>query len=308
MSAAAIAKALDGYASSSGWHRAPCPVHGSAGLTLALKDTPRRLAVKCHAGCSRVDVLAQLAGRELLVEPGAERVIPEPSADKRQREADAADRRRRISSALDIWNEEAVPADNTVVGVYLWSRLLVVKPVPDRIRLHRLLRHWESADRRPAMLALVEHIEHGPVAVHATYLATDGSRKATLDPVRKTFGPIGGAAVRLAPIRGDGTPLIVGEGIETTLSVMVSTGFAGWAALSANGISALMLPPNVRNVLIAADHDDNGVGERAAYNAAWRWLQEGRRVRVMVSPSSGTDWNDVLRGKAPGHTGVRHAG
>jgi hypothetical protein len=36
------------------------------------------------------------------------------------------------------------------------------------------------------------------------------------------------------------------------------------------------------------------LGQRAAYDAAVRWLTEGRRVRVAIPPEPDTDWADVL--------------
>jgi hypothetical protein len=48
----------------------------------------------------------------------------------------------------------------------------------------------------PAMLALVEHSERGPMAIHATYLRPDGSGKAAIANPKAMFGPIGGGAVR----------------------------------------------------------------------------------------------------------------
>jgi hypothetical protein len=53
--------------------------------------------------------------------------------------------------------------------------------------------------------------------------------------------------VRLAPVQ-DGDWLVVGEGIETVASVMVATGYAGWAALSTSGLAGLVLPPNVGKI------------------------------------------------------------
>jgi phage/plasmid primase-like uncharacterized protein len=48
-------------------------------------------------------------------------------------------------------------------------------------------------------------------------------------------------------------------------------------------------------VLIAADNDQSGTGQRAANAAAARWLSEGRRVKVCLPPLPDCDWNDVLR-------------
>ena len=145
------------------------------------------------------------------------------------------------------------------------------------------------------MLAMVEHVEHGLVGVHRTWLAVDGSAKASLDPVRMSTGSIRGGAVRLAPAADE---LLIAEGIETALAGSQATGMPAWAALSTSGMVALVLPAIVRTVIILADHDASGAGERAAYNAADRWLSEGRRVRIAMPPEPGTDFNDVLLGRA----------
>jgi putative DNA primase/helicase len=47
-------------------------------------------------------------------------------------------------------------------------------------------------------------------------------------------------------------------------------------------------------VLICADHDANGVGQRAAKEAADRFLAEGRRVRIAIPPDTDNDFNDLL--------------
>ena len=66
--------------------------------------------------------------------------------------------------------------------------------------------------------------------------------------------------------------------------------------LSAGGIERLLLPalPLATKVVIAADHDENGVGIRAARTAAERWTAEGRQVRIMLPPVPGSDFNDML--------------
>jgi putative DNA primase/helicase len=291
MSAAAITRALGGTASgANGWYRTHCPVHHSQGLTLALKDrSDGTLALVCFAGCEKDAIVAELR-RLGLLDASVKPVPPDPVEIARRRLAEAAHRKRRIANARDIWSE-TVDATDTCVETYLWSRLCCISP-PSTIRLHRSLCHRESGQRRPAMVALVEHVELGRIAVHVTYLTPDGSGKAGLDPVRKFFGPVGGGAVRLGPIMKDEW-LIVGEGIETTLSVMVSTGLPGWAALSAGGIANLILPPEARKIIIAADNDANGVGQRDAERAAIRFRAEGRRVKICLPPVPG-DFNDAL--------------
>jgi hypothetical protein len=79
---------------------------------------------------------------------------------------------------------------------------------------------------------------------------------------------------------------------------MTATGWPAWAALSTSGIASLILPPLplAATVVILADNDPSGAGERAAHTAAQRWLAERRRVRIAMPPEPGTDFNDVLRG------------
>ena len=143
------------------------------------------------------------------------------------------------------------------------------------------------------MAAAVEHVEHGLVGVHRTWLAVDGSTKASLDPVRISTGRISGGAVRLAPAA---ETLLVGEGLETCIAAMTATAMPAWAALSTSGMVGLILPATVRPVIILSDNDANGAGERAARIAAARWLAEGRRVRIAMPPEPETDMADVLAG------------
>jgi putative DNA primase/helicase len=105
-------------------------------------------------------------------------------------------------------------------------------------------------------------------------------------------GEVKGGAVRLGNAR-PGEWLVVAEGIETTLAVMQATALSGWAALSATGVASLILPPEADKVLIAADHDKNGVGQKAAVQAIERFRAEGRRAELLMPPTPGTDWNDT---------------
>jgi putative DNA primase/helicase len=117
--------------------------------------------------------------------------------------------------------------------------------------------------------------------------------QATIEPCKRSLGPIGGGAVQLASAA---ETLMISEGIETGLSAQIACALPCWAALSTSGMSALVLPSAVLTVVILADNDPNGAGERTARTAAGRWLAEGRRVRIAMPPEPGTDFNDVLLG------------
>ena len=56
--------------------------------------------------------------------------------------------------------------------------------------------------------------------------------------------------------------IAVAEGIETALSFQQETNIPTRAAISAPGMKAIMLPPEVRAVVIAADN--GAAGEEAA--------------------------------------------
>ena len=117
----------------------------------------------------------------------------------------------------------------------------------------------------------------------------DGKGKAPLGNLaRMDLGPTRGTAIRLSPRRDE---LVIGEGIETTLSVVQATGRAAWAAGSTSVMKTMVLPTEVKSVIILADGDDPG--EAAAQFAAYRWREDGRRVRVVRAPR-GKDFNDVL--------------
>ena len=103
------------------------------------------------------------------------------------------------------------------------------------------------------------------------------------------LGWCAGGAVRFAAAAPE---LVLGEGIESTLSVSQATGKPAWATLSTSGLKAVRLPPEVTTVIIAADADE--AGERAAQEAARRFIAEGRTAKI-ARPPVGMDFNDLLQ-------------
>jgi hypothetical protein len=150
----------------------------------------------------------------------------------------------------------------------------------------------------PAMVARVDGLDGKLVGLHRTWLARD-DRGQWHRRDRASLGPIAGGAVRLAPAA---EMLLVGEGIETAMATMTATAQPAWSALSTSGLISLVLPPIARSIVILADHDVSGAGERAARAAAARWLAEGRRVRIAMPPAGDTDMADVLAGR--GHAAI----
>ncbi len=189
--------------------------------------------------------------------------------------------------ALRIWHD-ARAAACTLVEAYLRSRGITIA-APPSLRFAPRLWHQESGTAWPAMVALVTRGTDGaPVAVHRTFLDPAGG-KAPVKPVKMSLGPVGGGAVRLAPVVDF---LMVGEGIETCLAAMQATGLPAWSAVSAPGLRGLALPEEIRKVTILADGDDDG--EEAALDAGRRWKREGRAVRI-ARPPRGKDFADMLQ-------------
>jgi Toprim domain len=130
-------------------------------------------------------------------------------------------------------------------------------------------------------------------AIHRTFIRSDGSAKADIDPAKAMLGRVAGGAVWLS----DPAPVLaVGEGIETVLSVataILDAGYAFAAALSAPNLAVLEIPDWVRELLILADAD--AAGEREALALANRAMQQELPVRIARPPSPHNDFNDVLR-------------
>jgi Toprim domain len=201
------------------------------------------------------------------------------------------------------WDEAAPLAPGDPVTTYLASRGLTLPPNawPPALRYHAAIRYYDEdgsyCGTYPAMLARIIDPTGKPASLHRTYLTADG-HKAPVPKTRKFMGPVlpgatSGGAIRLYR---PGEVLAVAEGIETALSVRLMTGLPVWAAGSASGIGSLVVPPEVRLVVICADHDANPQAlAQGAQKLAQGLMQEGRRAKILLPDHAGTDWNDVLR-------------
>lgn len=180
------------------------------------------------------------------------------------------------------------------VDRYLQARGLPL--VPLTLRFHPGL-HLQGRTYC-AMLALLYDVTGKAVSIHRTYL--EGNAKAPVDSPKRIMPPITtitGSAARLWPAT---TEVVLAEGIETAIAAASLFGLPGWACISAHGLETIVLPDSIKTVVIAADHDLNFVGQRAAYTAAARLSSEGRAVSVRVAPLPNSDWLEewlLQRGK-----------
>jgi phage/plasmid primase-like uncharacterized protein len=193
--------------------------------------------------------------------------------------------------ALNLWRD-AQPAVGTVVQTYLATRGITLR---DDMPLRFLPNHLDrdGGKRWPVMLALMVDHDGTPQAIHRTFLAPDGKGKAPIATPRKTLGMVAGAAVRLAPIADR---LVIGEGIETSISAGLMLKAPAWAAISAPNLEfKLKLPDSIGEIIVAADHD--GPGLKAARAALARWKAEGRSVKIARPQTPGQDFNDLWRSR-----------
>ena len=257
--------------------RGTCPACGyKNGLTLS--ESGGRPLWWC-ASCRDQEAV----GKALLGDAAPARAedggAPEPRQDRR--------------AAVRAMVERARPSP--IVATYWASRGGRRLPPPAAPLLYLANAKHPTSRRLPCMLALLHDLAGELVAVHRTFLAPGGTGKAAVEPVRMTLGDVRGAAVQLYPAAPH---LVVAEGIETALAAAELLGLPAWAATSAGNLGdAMALPPEVREVTIAADNDPPG--RRAAKNAAARWRAEGRAVRVAMPDKPGADFNDVLRERVP---------
>ena len=204
--------------------------------------------------------------------------------------ASGTDERERIQAARQIWRD-ALPAPGTPVETYLRGRGITA-PIPPSIRYAPNLRHAPTGLTLPVMVAAVQGPDRQITGIHRTYLRADGRGKVPLTTPKMMLGRCAQGAVRLAKA---GPKLAVGEGIESSLSVLQETNIPVWAALSTSGMKALILPPCVREVILLADADRPG--KDAAYAAAQRFIREGRVAKI-ATPPTGNDFNDALVAQA----------
>jgi putative DNA primase/helicase len=281
MSARDLAERLGLHRAGRDW-RGDCPACGYS-ASFVLTETREGKPLWWCAACGDREALAAALGSEGHSPPTDAHNAPErPSPAQRE------------AWATQQW-ERALPAPGTIVERYLASRGLG-RVAPPALRFLPVLRHHETAHLGPVMLAAVRDVSGTVRAAHRTWLRPDGTGKADVEPPRKTLGNPAGCAVRLAPADA---ALVVAEGIETALAAGLLFDLPAWACISAGGLEAVVLPASVRRVLVAADNDANGTGQRAAYALAQRLADEGRSVRIATPDAIGTDFNDLLRREAP---------
>ena len=199
-------------------------------------------------------------------------------------------------AARRLWRQ-CRPIDGTHAEAYLRARGLSRCRFP-ALRFHPELRYRDGTTVRrfPALVAAVTGTDESGssraiLGVERTWLDPRRPAKAAgVATPRKALGRIHGLAVRFGS-PADGAAPLVGEGIETVLSVVTAVPeIDAAAALSAGSLGAFAPPAGIARLVIAADNDAEG--ERAADRLARRSARAGVAATVIVP--EGGDFNDDI--------------
>ena len=281
-SANEIAARLRLHPAGRGW-RGDCAICGyREALALDVRDgRPLIWCASCNDRAALAALLRAAAGGALPADR-PERLPP----------ADRADRAARLSRAAEIWNRASPIEPSSPAGKYLEMRRIAHVASSPALRWRSDVPH-PSGGRRIALLAAITGADGDFVGIQRIFLDRDG-RKADCEPTKASLGTVAAGACRLQDCSAE---LVIAEGIESAAAAGALLGKPAWAAVSAGNMArSLALPPEIRTIVIAADHDAPGL--RAA-EAAWRrWRAEGRECRIVKPVAPDEDFNDLQRAKA----------
>ncbi len=205
---------------------------------------------------------------------------------------DGTDHERKLAQAAAIL-AAAVPAAHSEIAVaYLQGRACVVPPEDGDLLFVPDLRVFGFAG--PALVGKMTLASDARVlrGLHLTWLEPDGSGWRRRE--RRYLAPKQGCVVRLWPDEAITRGLAIAEGVESALA-LAHAYMPGWACMDAGNLTAFPVLTGIESLLIAADNDESGTGQRAAQACAERWAAAGREVAIVAAPEVGADINDLAR-------------
>lgn len=187
------------------------------------------------------------------------------------------------------------PVLGTLAATYLQGR--GITRLGPALRYHPRVFLWQGEDdpdtpqRAPALLAKITDNRGQVTGCARTYLDPSTGGLAAIESPKRILGHLHGHAIRFWP----GSPrsdLIVGEGLENTLSVGTALPeFDLASCLTATHLGLLIPPPGIKRIWIARDNDEAGG------NASMRLRNKLESLGITCGelvPAMG-DFNDDLR-------------
>lgn len=304
-----IVGGVDNAPGGSMWVHLHCPKQGNwqDGSTGEFGDALDLLAACRHAGDKKA---AYAAGRAWLGW-GGEAPAPARPPPSVSRASGDDDTTRKRAYALRLYLEARPSLAESPVAGYLADRGIDITALgrqPRALRYHPDLKHRESGLCFPAMLAAISGPDGVHVATHRTYLERTGGGwiKLRHTDAKLSIGNFAQGSIRIwrgaskRPLRDapHGEPVVIGEGIETCLSIALACPeLRILCAVSLGNMGSVWLPDQVRMVILAADNDTHPAARKGLQRAIERHIDAGREVRVARS-QEGNDFNDMLRGAA----------
>lgn len=292
--------------------------------------------VQITLGCDFKEALTYLQGEaDVKIDPvEQERRDKQAEAQARKRDDDAESyRQKAIRDAKRIWIS-ADDCDCSILFKYFGLRgikMIWMPPCFRYLEKHDFIDHGKVIYSGPCMVTAIQRPDGQLTAVHQTWLdldnasgkvsLTDGDGKSL--PAKKVRGSKKGGAIRLTDERRAET-LVMGEGIETTLTAAISLTHKGamyWAGVDLGNMSGRMVhksgikwsgvpdmddtdafypPPYVKRLIFIQDGDSSAKMTRAKLESGLQRamaINEGL-VGQIVFPGKGIDLNDVLTGKS----------
>jgi putative DNA primase/helicase len=262
-----------------------CPAHDDSTPSLHIgAGRNGKILVRCHAGCSQEQVIAALKAKGLWSGGSHKQTFV---SDPTKSEAyDAYVKLKRAWAILRAANAANAGSPKR----YLKGRKIDIVPKNAMMLSASQSRKLMGFGFSAMVLPIANDGLLSGCLV--TFLARDSTRNVRSDgkSLRRIFGKRG--CVQLSKCKSD-TPLIIGEGVESTLSMMQITGLPGIAGCGT--AMASLQPPPCSKIIIAADNDQAGLKAANALAQRLADSREYKSVRIAIPEIEGYDWNDVLR-------------
>ena len=244
---------------------------GDVHPSLTVADGARALLYTCHAGCDPRAIRAVIDNLDLHGEP--------LYASGQNSSSGRATPKTTSAHALALWRG-ARPVAGTPAETYLRERGFDEPPAAT-IRFLPRYRYEPQGKYYACMIAAIQAPPREIVAVQLTFLHSGGRRKADVPETRRTVGPAGEGALRLAAVAEH---IGIAEGFETAWAAQLMHKLPVWAALGTKRYLKLKLPREVKRVTIFADPDVDGL----LYAEKFRQANPALGVEI-VTPSAGAD-------------------
>lgn len=284
-----------------GWSTICC-CHEDTNPSLSIKDdNSGGVILHCHAGCDALAIKDALRARGLLPE-----WQPNQGSGKDYGQYTEAKPHENEQESF-VW--KMAKPDDTNIKRYFSNRSITLDQVPKCLKWGSYTDKKTGEQINQIVCAVSKPGDPSPPAVQRLFIHTEQWTKKG----QKMLGPCSSRGVWFDH-KGDMRSLLVGEGVETTLSAVQTTFINGVAALSATNMPLIVVPDETENLFVLVDSDpaQKGMaGQHAAYELAKKFDgSRENRTAYLVTPDDTCftakpvklDFNDLLKADPQGDT------